>query len=76
VFQGAMMDFFNDQMKMSGLAQAEGNPVIAVQINLDKNFAFVEVSKLEITQFLFVVKIVAEKFSAAPLDFCLITFTM
>jgi len=38
------MDFFNDQMKMSGLAQAEGNPVIAVQINLDKNFAFVEVS--------------------------------
>lgn len=39
-----MMDFFNDQMKMSGLAQAEGNPVIAVQINLDKNFAFVEVS--------------------------------
>jgi len=37
------MDFFNDQMKMSGLAQAEGNPVIAVQINLDKNFAFVEV---------------------------------
>lgn len=40
-----MMDFFNDQMKMSGLAQAEGNPVIAVQINLDKNFAFVEVSE-------------------------------
>ncbi len=39
-----MMDFFNEQMKMSGLAQAEGNPVIAVQINLDKNFAFVEVS--------------------------------
>jgi splicing factor U2AF subunit len=41
-----MMDFFNDQMKMSGLAQAEGNPVIAVQINLDKNFAFVEVNSL------------------------------
>lgn len=43
VLQSAMMDFFNDQMKLSGLAQAEGNPVIAVQINLDKNFAFVEV---------------------------------
>ena len=38
------MTFFNEQMKVSGLAQAEGNPVIAVQINLDKNFAFVEVS--------------------------------
>lgn len=38
-----MMDFFNHQMKMTGLAQAEGSPVIAVQINLDKNFAFLEV---------------------------------
>lgn len=38
-----MMDFFNHQMKITGLAQAEGNPVIAVQINLDKNFAFLEV---------------------------------
>lgn len=41
--QEAMMDFFNHQMKLSGLAQAEGNPIIAVQINLDKNFAFLEV---------------------------------
>lgn len=39
-----MMDFFNHQMKLTGLAQADGNPVIAVQINLDKNFAFLEVS--------------------------------
>ena len=38
-----MMDFFNTQMKMAGLAQAEGNPVIACQVNLDKNFAFLEV---------------------------------
>lgn len=38
------MDFFNHQMRITGLAQAEGNPVIAVQINLDKNFAFLEVS--------------------------------
>ena len=43
LFQEAMMDFFNHQMKMTGLAQAEGNPVIAVQINLDRNFAFLEV---------------------------------
>jgi hypothetical protein len=28
------------------LAQAEGNPVIAVQINLDKNFAFLEVKSM------------------------------
>jgi hypothetical protein len=41
-----MMDFFNHQMKMTGLAQAEGSPVIAVQINLDKNFAFLEVNFL------------------------------
>ena len=38
-----MMDFFNTQMKLAGLAQAEGNPVIACQVNLDKNFAFLEV---------------------------------
>ena len=37
------MDFFNTQMKLAGLAQAEGNPVIACQVNLDKNFAFLEV---------------------------------
>ena len=42
--QEMMMDFFNTQMKMAGLAQAEGNPVIACQVNLDKNFAFLEVS--------------------------------
>lgn len=41
--QESMMDFFNHQMKITGLAQAEGNPVIAVHINLDKNFAFLEV---------------------------------
>ena len=41
-----MMDFFNNQMKMAGLAQAEGSPVIACQVNLDKNFAFLEVMNL------------------------------
>ena len=39
-----MMEFFNQQMQLTGLSQTEGNPVIAVQINLDKNFAFLEVS--------------------------------
>ena len=43
-----MMDFFNNQMELAGLSQADGQPVIAVQINLDKNFAF-----LEVTAFLF-----------------------
>lgn len=38
-----MMEFFNQQMHLSGLAQAAGNPVLACQINLDKNFAFLEV---------------------------------
>ncbi len=39
-----MMEFFNQQMQLTGLSQTEGNPVIAVQINLDKNFAFLEVN--------------------------------
>jgi hypothetical protein len=39
-----MMEFFNQQMQLTGLSQTEGSPVIAVQINLDKNFAFLEVS--------------------------------
>ena len=37
------MEFFNQQMHLSGLAQAAGSPVLACQINLDKNFAFLEV---------------------------------
>lgn len=40
-----MMDFFNAQMRLGGLTQAPGNPVLAVQINQDKNFAFLEVGK-------------------------------
>jgi len=39
-----MMEFFNCQMHECGFAQAPGNPVLASQINLDKNFAFLEVS--------------------------------
>ena len=42
-----MMEFFNQQMQLTGLSQTEGNPVIAVQINLDKNFAFLEVRSLK-----------------------------
>lgn len=42
VSEDMMIDFFSTQMKMAGLAQAEGNPVIACQVNLDKNFAFLE----------------------------------
>lgn len=38
-----MAEFFNAQMRLAGLAQAPSNPVLAVQINQDKNFAFLEV---------------------------------
>ncbi len=38
-----MIQLFNDTMMTSGLSSAPGNPVLAVQINMDKNFAFVEV---------------------------------
>jgi len=49
VTEEMMMDFFNMQMNMSNLSQAEGNPVIACQINLDKNFAFIEFRSVDET---------------------------
>ncbi|KAL8580405.1 U2 small nuclear RNA auxiliary factor 2 [Nucella lapillus] len=49
VTEESMMDFFNHQMKITGLAQAEGSPVIAVHINLDKNFAFLELRSVDET---------------------------
>ncbi|KAK7492793.1 hypothetical protein BaRGS_00015931 [Batillaria attramentaria] len=49
VTEESMMDFFNHQMKITGLAQADGNPVIAVHINLDKNFAFLELRSVDET---------------------------
>jgi splicing factor U2AF subunit len=52
VSESAMMDFFNNQMELSGLSQAEGQPVIAVQINLDKNFAFLEVIIISVHDYL------------------------
>ncbi|OPJ89940.1 splicing factor U2AF subunit [Patagioenas fasciata monilis] len=44
-----MMDFFNAQMRLGGLTQAPGNPVLAVQINQDKNFAFLEFRSVDET---------------------------
>lgn len=49
VSETVMMDFFNQQMHLTGLAQSEGQPVIAVQINLDKNFAFLEFRSIDET---------------------------
>ncbi|MEQ2188251.1 hypothetical protein GOODEAATRI_013128 [Goodea atripinnis] len=42
VAQESMAEFFNAQMRLAGLSQAPSNPVLAVQINQDKNFAFLE----------------------------------
>ena len=33
VSEEEMMDFFNQQMHLSGLAQAEGNPILASQVS-------------------------------------------
>ncbi|XP_015794497.1 splicing factor U2AF 50 kDa subunit [Tetranychus urticae] len=44
-----MMEFFNSQMHACGFAQAPGNPVLASQINLDKNFAFLEFRSIDET---------------------------
>lgn len=49
VSEEEMMDFFNQQMHISGLAQAPGNPILACQINLDKNFAFLEFRSIDET---------------------------
>uniref|UniRef100_A0A8C4N7F7 Splicing factor U2AF subunit n=2 Tax=Eptatretus burgeri TaxID=7764 RepID=A0A8C4N7F7_EPTBU len=45
--EDAMVEFFNNQMKLAGLATAPGSPVLAVQINLDKNFAFLELRSVD-----------------------------
>jgi splicing factor U2AF subunit len=40
-----LTDFFNSKMAESGIgSEAPGNPVLAVQVNYEKNYAFVEVS--------------------------------
>lgn len=49
VSEEEMMDFFNHQMHLSGLAQTDGNPILACQINLDKNFAFLEFRSIDET---------------------------
>lgn len=49
VTEEEMMEFFNQQMHLSGLSQAAGNPVLACQINLDKNFAFLEFRSIDET---------------------------
>lgn len=49
VTEDAMMEFFNNQMHIAGLCQAPGDPILAVQINLDKNFAFLEFRSVDET---------------------------
>uniref|UniRef100_A0A4W5PRN7 U2 small nuclear RNA auxiliary factor 2 n=1 Tax=Hucho hucho TaxID=62062 RepID=A0A4W5PRN7_9TELE len=49
ITEEAVMDFFNAQILLGGLTQAPGNPVLAVQINQDKNFAFLEFRSVDET---------------------------
>ncbi|XP_036597973.1 splicing factor U2AF 65 kDa subunit-like [Trichosurus vulpecula] len=49
ITEEAMMDFFNAQMRLEGLVPAPGNPVLAVQINQEKNFAFLEFRSVDET---------------------------
>uniref|UniRef100_A0A3Q3VWV5 Splicing factor U2AF subunit n=1 Tax=Mola mola TaxID=94237 RepID=A0A3Q3VWV5_MOLML len=49
VTEESMAEFFNAQMRLAGLAQAPSNPVLAVQINQDKNFAFLEFRSVDET---------------------------
>jgi len=43
ITEDLVVDYFNEKMVKSNLTSAPGNPVLAVQINMDKNFAFIEV---------------------------------
>ena len=36
VSEEEMMDYFNKQMHLSRLAEGDGNPILACQVNLDK----------------------------------------
>ncbi|XP_054616262.1 splicing factor U2AF 65 kDa subunit-like [Dunckerocampus dactyliophorus] len=49
VTEESMAEFFNAQMRLAGLSQAPTNPVLAVQINQDKNFAFLEFRSVDET---------------------------
>ncbi|GAA6096370.1 splicing factor U2AF 65 kDa subunit-like [Tachysurus ichikawai] len=49
VTEESMAEFFNTQMRFVGLSQTPSNPVLAVQINQDKNFAFLEFRSVEET---------------------------
>lgn len=49
VSEQQLADFFNQQMHLHGLAQATGNPVLSCQINVEKNFAFVEFRSIDET---------------------------
>lgn len=49
-----MIEFFNAKMQEAKLNTAPGNPVIAAQINLEQNFAFIEVQTVIVfSMFLF-----------------------
>lgn len=42
-----MMLFFNTEMRARGLCQAVGDPVIAVQVNSERHFSFIELRSVE-----------------------------
>jgi len=49
ITEDLVVDYFNEKMVKSNLISAPGNPVLAVQINMDKNFAFIEFRSVEET---------------------------
>lgn len=49
ITESLMIEFFNARMQEAKLNTAPGNPVIAAQINLEQNFAFIELRSVEET---------------------------
>jgi len=49
ITEDLMIDFFNAKMRESKISKQPGNPVLACQINVEKNFAFLEFRSVEET---------------------------
>eukprot|EP00800_Vazella_pourtalesii_P010277 TRINITY_DN254_c0_g1_i3.p2 TRINITY_DN254_c0_g1~~TRINITY_DN254_c0_g1_i3.p2 ORF type:complete len:167 (+),score=40.30 TRINITY_DN254_c0_g1_i3:555-1055(+) len=47
ITEDLMVQFINEKMHQTSLVLAAGNPVMSVQVNHDKNFAFIEFRSVE-----------------------------
>ena len=65
-----MVEFFNAKMQECGLCTASGRPVITAQIDMEKNYAFLEVCSLTSNAKLILLPILPENFTYAVMLLC------